>query len=342
MNEASRRRASDERVVLSHGAGGRKMQRLIREVFHRHFGSPQLKRMEDAAGLALPPGEPCLTTDTFVVQPLFFPGGDIGRLAVCGTVNDLAVVGARPLFLSVGFVIREGLELGVLERVCRSIGRTCRESGVRVVTGDTKVIECGTDDGLYVNTTGIGVRPAGVELGAKLVRTGDLVLLSGGIGEHEAAVGLARGNYRFRATLKSDCAPLNRLLAPLVAAGGVRLARDPTRGGLATTLNEFAEATGLGFVIDEDRVPLARGVRGVAALLGLDPLYMANEGKVVLVAAPERADRLVERMRRHRFGRKAARIGEVARAPKGVWLRTRLGSLRPLLMLEGEQLPRIC
>jgi hydrogenase expression/formation protein HypE len=332
----------DERIVLGHGAGGRKMHRLINQVFLKHFGSPALRRMEDSARLALASKRICMTTDSYVVQPLFFPGGDIGRLAVCGTVNDLAVMGARARYLSVGFILREGLEVSVLERVSASLARAARAAGAEVVTGDTKVLERGGDEGLYINVTGIGERTAGSRLGAGQVRAGDAVILTGGIGEHEAAVGLARGSYRFRARVVSDCAPLGRMLLPVLGSQDVRLARDPTRGGLATTLCEFADATGLGFVLDEEEIPVAREVRGVASLLGLDPLYMANEGKAVLVCSRSAAARVVRQLRRHRYGRKAAVIGAVTAERKGVWLETKLGSLRPLVMLEGEQLPRIC
>lgn len=333
---------SDERIVMGHGAGGLKMHRLIGKLFLRHFGSRELARLEDGAVVGLRPGRVCITTDSFVVQPLFFAGGDIGRLAVAGTVNDLAVMGAEPEFLSVSFILREGLEMAALERICRSIGATAREAGVSVVTGDTKVIERGSGEEMYINTTGLGRVGPGVKLGAGQVRPGDKLLINGGIGEHEAAIAVARGAYRFRAAVRSDGAPLAGLTRALVRGGGVRMMRDPTRGGLATALNEFADATGLGFVVDEAELPVSRAVRGVAELLGLDPLYMANEGKVVVVADPARAGQLVRAMRQHRYGREARTIGEVVRRPGGAWLRTRLGSLRPLMMLEGEQLPRIC
>ena len=349
MKDSGRRQESvvvgdikDERIVMGHGAGGRKMHRLIATVFQKHFGNPALGRMEDSAVLPAARGRLCFTTDSYVVQPLFFPGGDIGRLAVCGTVNDLAVVGAKPLWLSAGFVIREGLPVESLERVCHSMALAAQEAGVRIVTGDTKVIEHGADEGLYINTSGIGVRPSSVELGARQIRPGNAILLSGGIGEHEAAIAVARGSYGFRTKALSDCAPLAGMVLPLLRAPGIKLMRDPTRGGLATTLNEFAEASGLGFVIDEDAVPVATHVRGVAGMLGLDPLYMANEGKVVIIAAADAGRSLVRKLRRHKYGRAAATIGAVVRKPTGVWLRTRLGSLRPLIMLEGEQLPRIC
>jgi len=282
-----------------------------------------------------------MTTDSYVVQPLFFPGGDIGKLAVCGTVNDLAVMGAKPRFISLAFVLREGLEVEKLDVICRSIAAASRAAGVQVVTGDTKVIERGEADELYVNTTGIGTLLPRAQLGPEQVKPGGAILINGPIGEHEAAIAVARGAYRFKGKVESDCAALDRLILPL-AGPGVKLMRDPTRGGLATTLNEFAEATGLGFIIDEAALPVSNHVRGIAELLGLDPLYMANEGKVIVIADHKAQPRLLAKMRRHKLGRQAANIGEVVKKPAGVWLKTRLGSLRPLIMLEGEQLPRIC
>jgi len=345
---------------MGHGAGGRKMHRLIKNVFVRHFGSPALRKLADAAvlpGLQAKMGTVpqsartrgtvpifrrlVMTTDSYVVQPLFFPGGDIGKLAVCGTVNDLAVMGAKPRFISLAFVLREGLEVEKLDVICRSIAAASRAAGVQVVTGDTKVIERGEADELYVNTTGIGTLLPRAQLGPEQVKPGGAILINGPIGEHEAAIAVARGAYRFKGKVESDCAALDRLILPL-AGPGVKLMRDPTRGGLATTLNEFAEATGLGFIIDEAALPVSNHVRGIAELLGLDPLYMANEGKVIVIADHKAQPRLLAKMRRHKLGRQAANIGEVVKKPAGVWLKTRLGSLRPLIMLEGEQLPRIC
>jgi hydrogenase expression/formation protein HypE len=331
-----------DRIVIGHGAGGRKMHRLIGEVFLRHFGNPVLDRLGDAAELGAVRGKLAVSTDSYVVQPLVFPGGDIGKLAVCGTVNDLAMVGALPRWLTVGFILREGLRIDRLGCICRSLAAAAKAAGVRVVTGDTKVIERGEQEELYLNTTGVGVVAPAVRLGPERVRPGDALIINGPVGEHEAAIAVARGGYRFRSKVRSDCAALHRLCGRLVAAGGVRMMRDPTRGGLATTVNELAEATGLGFIIEEGRVPVTRPVLGVAGLLGLDPLYMANEGKVVVVGDAVRADALVALARRDPQGRRACRIGEVVREPAGVWLRTRLGSLRRLIMLEGEQLPRIC
>jgi hydrogenase expression/formation protein HypE len=283
-----------------------------------------------------------MSTDSYVVQPLFFPGGDIGKLAVCGTVNDLAVAGARPEFLSAGFIVREGLEMVVLERICRSMARTASRAGVSIVTGDFKVIERGEDEGVYINTTGTGAVRPGVHLGPQRVKPGDALLINGPIGQHEAAIAVARGGFGFKSGVRSDCAPLGRMIDRMLRLKGVRMMRDPTRGGLATTLNEIADATGLGFIVDEGLLPVSKTVRGIAELLGFDVMYMANEGRALTVADPARADRLVETMRADTQGRGARRIGEVVRGPAGVWLRTRFGSLRRLIMLEGEQLPRIC
>ena len=332
----------DPRIVMGHGAGGRKMHRLIKNVFVRNFGSPALRKLADAAVLPELRGKLAMTTDSYVVQPLFFPGGDIGKLAVCGTINDLAVMGARPRYISLAFVLREGLEVAKLEAICRSIAVECRKAGVQVVTGDTKVIERGEAEELYVNTTGIGKLLPRAQLGSEQVKPGDSILINGAIGEHEAAIAVARGAYRFKGKAESDCAALDRLVLPLLAKPGIRLMRDPTRGGLATTLNEFAEATGLGFVIEEAALPISNHVHGVAELLGLSPFYMANEGKVVVVADHKAEARLLASMRANPLGRQAVSIGEVVKKPEGVWLKTRLGSLRPLIMLEGEQLPRIC
>jgi len=351
----------DPRIVMGHGAGGRKMHRLIKSVFVKQLASPVLKKLADGAVLpafnakmgtvprsartrgTVPIFEKIvMTTDSYVVQPLFFPGGDIGKLAVCGTVNDLVVMGARPRYISLAFVIREGIEVTKLEAICRSIAAECRKAGVQVVTGDTKVVERGETDEIYVNTTGIGTLLPGAQLGPEQVKPGDSILINGSIGEHEAAIAVARGAYRFKGRAESDCAALDRLLLPLLRKPGVRLMRDPTRGGIATTLNEFSEATGLGFIVDEAALPVSAHVLGVAELLGLSPFYMANEGKVLVIADPGAEARLLAGMRQDRLGKQSVRVGEVAKKPAGVWLKTRLGSLRPLIMLEGEQLPRIC
>jgi hydrogenase expression/formation protein HypE len=343
----------DSFITLAHGSGGRKMHRLIRRLFLRHFGNPQLNRLEDAAEFAVPRAMGrtrelrfALTTDSFVVQPLFFPGGDIGKLAVCGTVNDLTMKGAVPRYLSAGFIISAGFPVAQLERICRSMTRTARQAGVSIVTGDTKVLDVGShlkQPELFINTSGLGTIPPGVHLGAEHVRPGDRVLINGSIGDHEAAIVLARGEFEFQGNLRSDCAPLNDLVQGLIRAGvRIRMMRDPTRGGVATTLNEIAEASGLGIVIQEAALAVKPQVRGVCELLGLEPPYLANEGKVLVVIDRRDAAQALTRLRRHPRGRQASAIADVTDERTGVWLQTRLGAMRPLLMLEGQQLPRIC
>jgi hydrogenase expression/formation protein HypE len=329
-------------ITLADGSGGRRMHRLIRSTFVRYFDNPILRRLEDAAEIRIRKGRLALTTDSFVVQPLFFPGGDIGKLAVCGTVNDLAVKGASPRYLSTGFIISSGFPLGSLERICRSMAVTARNAGAQIVTGDTKVIETGQLE-LFINTSGVGSYEHDHRYEPGRVKAGDRILINGSIGDHEAAVVLARGQFEFKARLKSDCAPLNGLIRRAIASGAdIKMMRDPTRGGVATTLNEIADASGLGIIIHESALTVKPEVHGVCELLGLEPLYLANEGKALIVAARRDEDKLLSALRRHPLGREATVIAEVTGRREGVWLETRLGSLRPVLMLEGQQLPRIC
>lgn len=336
---------SDPTILLAHGSGGLLTHELIREVFLRRFANPMLAALDDAAALpALPPGRLALTTDSYVVQPLFFPGGDIGKLAVCGTVNDLAVTGATPLYLTCGFILEEGLPLETLERVVDSMAAMAREAGVQIVTGDTKVVERGAADGLFINTAGVGVIPPGMELGPAWLRPGDVLLVNGPVGDHGTAVMLAREGLNFRTDLQSDCAPLNDLIAALleVTPGAVRCMRDATRGGLATVLCEWAES-GVGIEIEETAVPVRDPVRAVSEFLGLDPLYSANEGTLTLAVAPEAAEIALAALRAHPLGREAAIIGRVTAEHAGrVVLRTPYGARRILHILTGAQLPRIC
>ena len=285
------------------------------------------------------------TTDSYVVSPLFFPGGDIGKLAVCGTINDLAMSGATPLYLSAGFILEEGLPLADLERVVASMAATAQAAGVQIVAGDTKVVDRGKADKLFINTAGIGLVPAGVELGGDRARPGDVIILSGTIGDHGMTIMSQREGLRFTSPLESDCAPLHGLVAAMleVAPQAIHCLRDPTRGGLTTTLNEVAGKSGVGIEIEEHAIPVRDAVRAACELLGLDPLYVANEGKLVAFVAPEAADVLLARMRAHEHGREAAIIGRVTAEHAGrVVLRTALGARRILDMLVGEQLPRIC
>ena len=333
-----------DQVLLAHGSGGVLSHELVARVFLPHFRHAALAALDDAAVLELPAGSRlAFTTDSYVVQPLFFPGGDIGKLAVCGTVNDLAMVGARPLYLSAGFIIEEGLPIGDLERIAASMAATAQEAGVHIVTGDTKVVDHGSADRLFINTAGVGWVPAGVHLSGHLARPGDVVLVSGTVGDHGMAVMSQREGLRFSTALESDCAPLHGLVAEMLRAGEVHALRDPTRGGLATTLNEIATQSDVGIEIEETRVPVRAAVRGACEMLGLDPLYVANEGKAVVVVAADDAARILQAMRAHHYGRDAAIIGQIVDAHRGrVVLRTALGSRRLLDMLTGEQLPRIC
>ncbi len=334
-----------ERILLAHGSGGVMTHELIRDVFVRHFDHPALDAMGDAAVLpALPEGRLAMTTDSYVVQPLFFPGGDIGELAVCGTVNDLAVAGARPLYLTSGFILEEGLPWETLERVVASMAATAREAGVRIVAGDTKVVERGAADGLFINTAGVGVVPPGLALDPARLQPGDALLVNGTMGDHGLAVMIRREELAFGSALESDSAPLNGLIAAVLdATEGVRCMRDATRGGLATVLNEWTETAGVGIEVEESAIPVREDVRAACEFLGLDPLYAANEGKVVIALAAEAAETALAAMRAHPLGRDAALIGRVtAEHPGRVALRTPYGARRVLPMLTGAQLPRIC
>ena len=335
-------------VALSHGDGGLMTRRLVNDVFLR-LGGKVLGRLDDAAVLDvaadLAGGRLACTTDSFVVDPIFFPGGDIGRLAVCGTVNDLAVSGAVPRFLAASFILEEGLAIAALQQVVDSMVRAAAEAKVEVVAGDPKVVERGHGDKVFITTTGIGFVPAKVELGAELIQPGDAVLINGAIGEHGLAVLSARPGLAFKTAVKSDCAPLADLVARVLAAAPVRFMRDPTRGGVATTLGEAALSAGVDIVLDEERLPLTPAVVGGAEMLGLDPLYLANEGKAVFVVPEAAAAAALAALRGHGLGRAAGVIGRVEKrsGDEGrLFLRTALGSRRRLPLLSGEQLPRIC
>lgn len=335
------------RVTLAHGAGGQAMHALIDEVFITAFGAAM--PLEDQARVALDElvglgDRLAFTTDAYVVSPLEFPGGDIGKLAVCGTINDLAVGGATPLYLSCAVILEEGIELALVERIARSMAASAAAAGVRIVTGDTKVVERGACDKLFITTTGLGVIRRGLELGIGRARVGDLVLVSGTLGDHGATIVTARGELGLDAAIASDCAALHELVAALLdAAPATHCLRDPTRGGLASVLVELARASGVGVEIDESALPVREAVRGVCELLGLDPIYLANEGKLVAVVPPDQAERALAALRGHPLGREAASLGRiVAERPGQVTMRTSFGGLRRVDMLVGDQLPRIC
>ncbi|MEO3787967.1 hydrogenase expression/formation protein HypE [Actinocorallia sp. B10E7] len=346
--ERARRRAPrvrEERVTLAHGAGGKATQTLVEDVFVGAFGNPALEPLDDGATLDLGASRMVLTTDSFVVSPLFFPGGDIGDLAVNGTVNDLAVSGARPLYLSAGFILEEGFPMDDLRRVTASMAAAARRAGVAVVTGDTKVVQHGKGDGCYITTTGVGVLERPEAFGAARVRPGDAVLVSGPIGEHGVTVMLARGELDLAADLVSDTAPLDGVVAALLDAvpGGVRMLRDATRGGVATVLNEVARAAGVSITVDEAAVPVRAAVTGACELLGIDPLYVACEGRFVAIVAGDRAEEALAALRGHPLGEDAALVGTVDGGPSGlVLLKTAFGGTRIADLLVGDPLPRIC
>ncbi len=331
-------------VLLGHGSGGKLTADLIRDLFLPAFANPVLARLDDQAIVSLDGLRLAFTTDSFVVKPLFFPGGDIGRLAVHGTVNDLAMGGAQPLFLSAAFIIEEGLPMETLRRVVESLRGAAEEAGVAVVTGDTKVVEKGSGDGLFINTSGIGVVPDGVVMSANQARPGDRVLLSGTIGDHGIAILAKREGLEFDCPIESDSAPLHTLVQAMLRTGReIRCLRDPTRGGLSSALNEIAAQSRVGICIEERAIPVREEVQGACELLGLDALYVANEGKLVAIVAPEGAEEILAAMREHPLGRDARSIGTVTESNAGLLtMRTTLGTTRIVDLLAGDQLPRIC
>ena len=337
----------DEKITLSHGSGGKSTHNLIEGVFAPAFSNPLLDAMDDSAtfGLNGTGTRLAFTTDTYVVSPLFFPGGDIGKLAVHGTINDLAMAGATPLYLSAGFILEEGFSIAELRRIVASMAKAATEAGVAIVTGDTKVVQRGKADGIFINTAGVGVIHATWQMGQTAIRPGDSVLLSGSVGDHGIAIMLAREALDIETDVQSDTAPLHTLVASLLEAAGDSLhcLKDPTRGGVATSLNEMALGAEVAIGLDEHTIPVHAGVRGACEILGLDPLTIANEGKLLAVVAPDKAEAALAAMRSHPLGREAAIIGAVQADPPGmVFLRTDIGGMRVLDMLVGDPLPRIC
>jgi hydrogenase expression/formation protein HypE len=335
----------DEKIVMGHGSGGRMADDLIRRIFLPPLDNEILRAGNDAGLLGVTPGARLvMSTDSHVVWPLFFPGGDIGKLAVCGTVNDVAMMGARPLYLTAGFILEEGFAVEQLVRIVNSMHLAAEEAGVQIVAGDTKVVQRGKADGLYINTAGIGVVPDGVRISGQEARPGDVVILSGLIGDHGIAVLAARGELGLETDLESDVAPLNHLVAAILAASErVNVLRDPTRGGVASTLNEIARQSEISIVLYEDKIPVRPSVRSACELLGFDPLYVANEGKLLAIVGREDAEAVLAAMRGARYGEEAVIVGEVKAEPRGrVLMKTAIGSLRVVDTLAGEMLPRIC
>ena len=346
MNERDK---MDETVLLGHGSGGTMMKRIIDEVFFEAYADEELLEGNDAASLPAPAaGERiAYSTDSFVVTPHFFPGGDIGRLAVCGTVNDVATSGAVPKYLSCGFILEEGFPVADLKRICKSMAEMAKEAGVHIVTGDTKVVNRGHGDGGFINTSGIGFIPEGVNLSGAFCKPGDKILVTGTMGDHGITIMSCREELSFNADIQTDAAPLNHLIAEVIAAApDTRCFRDPTRGGLASTLNELAAQSGVDFIVEEGAVPVKDAVLGACEMLGYDVYQVANEGKMVCVVPAEQAEAALAAMRANRYGADAAIIGEVVETPEErdprVSIRTGFGALRIMDMLVGEQLPRIC
>lgn len=332
-------------IVMGHGGGGKLGNELIEHLFLPAFRNPELENLGDAAVLDLTSGRVAMSTDSFVVQPLFFPGGSIGELAVNGTVNDLAVSGAKPMFLSASFILEEGFPLDQLAAIVQSMAKAAKTAGVRIVTGDTKVVERGHGDGCYINTAGVGVLRDEINVGPRNARLGDAILVSGTLGDHGMAIMSVREGLEFESQIRSDCAALNGMIAEVVDAVGpsVHVMRDPTRGGLASTLNEIAAASNVGIAIDEARLPVRPEVQSACELLGLDPVYVANEGKAVFFVSPDVAEAALAILRAHPLGRDAAHIGQVtAEHPRMLVARTAMGANRVIPLQIGEQLPRIC
>lgn len=332
-------------ILLGHGSGGRLTHELISHLFLKYFGQPESGFPTDAALLAIPSGSLAFTTDSFVVDPLFFPGGDIGKLAIAGTVNDLAVSGAEAMFLSAAFIIEEGLPVDTLEKVVKSMAEEAANAGVKVVAGDTKVVERGKADKLFITTTGVGLMPpSAIHIAtAKNVQPGDLIVINGSIGDHGMAVMAARNQLNIGSDVRSDCACLNEITRLAMQFGDIRFMRDATRGGLAAVMAELCENRPYGIDLFEEKIPITDGVRGMCELLGFDPLHVANEGKVVMVVSADKADGLIELLRKHPLGSQAAVIGSVTdKHPARVWLHTIVGGTRLLDLPAGEQLPRIC
>ena len=333
----------NNKVLLAHGSGGKLSHDLIQELFLPSLANPVLNKLDDSATMKIS-GDIAFTTDSYVVNPIFFAGGDIGKLAICGTVNDLSMSGARPLYLSLSMIIEEGFPISELARVVRSIKAASREAEVNIVTGDTKVVDRGQADKLFINTAGLGVIAAGIDISGANAKPGDKVILSGTIGDHGIAIMTQREELKFEVPVESDCAPLNKLVSQMLeASSDIHCLRDPTRGGLATTLNEIARQSSVGIAIEEEQVPIKESVRAVCELLGFDPVYVANEGKLIAIVKPDSADKILAQMKQNIYGKDAAIIGEVtSNHPGRVTMKTKLGPSRIMDMLSGELLPRIC
>ncbi|HEA46947.1 hypothetical protein LCGC14_2342090 [marine sediment metagenome] len=334
----------EDRISLAHGGGGSLTKKLIEEIFLPPFKNPILKVLDDSAVFKIEKGRMAFSTDSYVVNPIFFPGGDIGKLAICGTVNDLAMSGAKPLYLSASLIIEEGFLLKDLKRIITSMKEASEEAGIKIVAGDTKVVNKGSADKIFITTTGIGIIEEGIDISGANAKVGDVVIVNGYLGDHGIAIISERERLDFRTKLISDCVPLNHLVTDMLkVSNGIHVLRDPTRGGLVTVLNEIAQSSGVGIEIFEDKIPIREEVKGACEMLGYDPLYVANEGKLVTFVAPKEALKVLKALHKNKYGKDAKIIGRVVKKPEEtVILRTQIGGSRILDMLVGEQLPRIC
>jgi hydrogenase expression/formation protein HypE len=333
-----------DKILIDHGSGGRASHKLISDLILKYFRNPILENLDDSAAFQIEQCKMAFSTDSYTVDPIFFPGGDIGELAINGTVNDLAMLGAKPLYLSVGFILEEGFQISDLERILVSMQKAAAEAEVNIVTGDTKVVPKGAADKIFINTSGVGAIPNGVNISGKNANPGDKIIISGTIADHGVTILIQREGLTFESPLKSDTAPLNHLVAEMLEKSDqIHVLRDPTRGGVATSLNEIALQSNVGILLYEDQIPVSDEVSGACELLGLEPLYIANEGKLLVFVSPEHVDKLLQVMRKNKYGKAARIIGEVTREKPGkVLLKTNIGGTRIVDMLTGEQLPRIC
>ena len=335
--------AVSDRITMAHGAGGNASKDLISKVFKKHFSNKILNSLNDAAVFDIKNTKVAFSTDTFVINPVFFNGGDIGKLAVCGTINDISVMGAKPAVMSAAAVIEEGFPLKDLEKIVKSMAQTAKKAGINIVTGDTKVVKKGEADGIFINTSAVGIVKDNVNLSAENAKDGDSVILSGNIAQHGISVMLSRDNLGFKNNIKSDCSCLNALTSDILKASrNVKIMRDPTRGGVAAALNEISESSNVGIVIDASALPVSKDVAAVCRILGFDPLYMANEGKIISIQKESDTEKVLNACKKNILGKNAAVIGKVVKNPKGVWIKTSSGGLRRVLNTDMEQIPRIC
>ena len=334
----------ENKIILSHGSGGKLMYSLIENIFLKNFKNDILEKLYDSGIIEFENFDLCFTTDSYTVDPIFFKGGDIGKLSICGTINDLAVTGAVPLFLSSGFIIEEGFEIENLEKIVKSMEEISRQAKVKIITGDTKVVERGKIDKIFITTSGVGIKDKRIKLGIEKIKEGDVVIINGEIAEHGLSVLISRDTFKIDADIKSDCAPLSELISEILKeTDKIKFMRDPTRGGISATLNEIVKNRNFGIVIYEKKIPIKQDVKAICEILGFDPLNIANEGKVVVICDKKEGERVVKKMRKNKYGEKAEIIGEVVKKPEGkVLIETLTGSLRIVDMPIGEQFPRIC